>query len=377
MTDSRARRGHIVRVETFPVRLRFTEPEVSAKGSRTSFENVIIRLETVEGIVGWGEASGSTTGAPVEAVHAVIERTRPLLEGLSVFDTGELRRRIMVGGRLTNVVRLGHLACAGYDLACWDAAGKLANLPVAQLIGGRVRESVNCFAYSMKVDPDRVAADAAAAAAAGFAVVYVKVGFDRARDLALLEIRATVGDDVRIRVDANEGWTLPEARTMIKGMSRFDVEFVEAPIDGRNLSGMRDLRLTTDTPIAANEGIWSLPEAAEAIRHGACDVVVVGPLWLGGLLQVREMASLCDAHGVGYCLHAPPSSAIAMAASLQVLATIPRLGEGNQTYHLGHVVDDVCSGLHALGGGGLQVPAGPGLGIEVDEDRVRSEQSRP
>jgi L-alanine-DL-glutamate epimerase-like enolase superfamily enzyme len=97
----------------------------------------------------------------------------------------------------------------------------------------------------------------------------------------------------------------------------------------------------------------------------------VGPLWLGGLIQVREMAALCDAHGIGYCLHAPPSSAIAMAGSLQVLSTIAKLGEGNQTYHLGHVADDVCSGLRALGGGDLEVPGGPGLGIEVDEERVR------
>jgi glucarate dehydratase len=132
---------------------------------------------------------------------------------------------------------------------------------------------------------------------------------------------------------------------------------------------MCEIRRVGTVPVALNEGIWSLEETAAAIRLGACDVVVTGPLWLGGLLPLQQTGALCAAHGTGFCLHAPPSSAIAMAGALQVLATVPDLLDGSQTYHAGQLGEDVSQDL-VLADGCLCVPNRPGLGIEVDEDAL-------
>jgi glucarate dehydratase len=163
---------------------------------------------------------------------------------------------------------------------------------------------------------------------------------------------------------------------MLQRLEPFDLDFVEAPIDARNLSAMRELRASSSIPIAANEGMWSLREAAEAIRQGACDVVVVGPMWLGGLKPLQHLAALCAAHDVGYCHHAPPASSIATAAALHVLSTIPSLEDGNQSYYPRHLRDDVADGLGSLERGKLAVPLGPGLGIDVDESRVAAHAER-
>ena len=115
--------------------------------------------------------------------------------------------------------------------------------------------------------------------------------------------------------------------------------------------------------------IWSLAEAAQVIRLGACDVIVTGELWLGGLLPLQRVGALCAEAGIGLCLHAPPMTSIATAAGMHALATVPALLEGNQTY-LYHLREDVSESLGDRNAARLTIPLGAGLGIEVDESRI-------
>lgn len=371
------RGGRVVDVQVMAATFRFTESEVSAKGSRSEFSNVVIRVETEEGAVGWGEASGSTTGAPAEAVLECARLLAPRVRGLSVVDTATLRRRVMVESRLSNVNRLGNLACAGYDIAFWDAAGHLLGVPITHFLGGRLRTEIDTFAYSMQVDTDSVIADLQQAVAGGRSVVYLKAGYDDRRDLATANaVREAFGGSVRIRFDANEGWNVPQARRMLAELEPLGIDFVEAPIDGRNVSAMAALRRLTSIPIAANEGVWSLAEAGQMVEAGACDVIVVGPLWLGGLRQLQHLIGYCNSRDIGFCLHSPPSSSIAMGAALSVLAAADRIEDGNQSYHPRHVKDDLSDDLRPGTGGTLLVPEGPGIGIDVQEDRLQAAVDR-
>jgi glucarate dehydratase len=132
---------------------------------------------------------------------------------------------------------------------------------------------------------------------------------------------------------------------------------------------MRELRRTTRIPIAANQGIWSLSEAAAAIRAEACDVIVTGPPWVGGLLPFQRVGALCAETGIGFCRHAAPETSIGTVAGMHVLATVPKLLDGNQTY-LYHLAEDASDDLAPAFRARLPVPQGPGLGIQVDEERV-------
>ena len=181
--------------------------------------------------------------------------------------------------------------------------------------------------------------------------------------------REAVEPAIRIRVDANEAWDLATARRMSEALAPHDLEFIEQPTDARDLLGMRDLRRTTRVPIAANQGIGRRAEAAQAIRLEACDVIVTGELWLGGLLPLQRMGALCAETGIGLCLHAPPTTSIATAAGMHALATVPTLLEGNQTY-LYHLREDVCESLGDRNAARLDVPLGGGLGIKIDETRI-------
>src|SRR5262249_49569313 len=287
------------------------------------------------------------------------------------FETELIRSTMITGGRLANFRRLAHLAMAGFDMACWDAAGRLTGLPIHALMGGALRAEIDFYAYPLAKKPEAVAAEASQFADRGFSVVYLKVGMGNERDVETVRLtRAAVGSALCIRVDANEAWDIATARPMSDGVERYDLEFIEQPIDARDLLGLRELRRTTRVPVAANQGIWSLAEAAQAIRLEACDVIVTGELWLGGLLPLQRVGALCAEAGIGLCLHAPPATSIATAAGIQALATVPTLLDGNQTY-LYHLAEDVSDGLGDRNAARVPVPLGPGLGIEVDQARVQ------
>ena len=204
--------GRIARIDAIIVAVEFTEPETSATLERHGFENVLIRLETDDGAVGWGEASGAS-GAPVEAVRATVEALTPLAVGATVFDTEALRLRLLKRSRMANLRRLAHLALAGIDIACWDAAGQLLGRPIHELIGGAVRTEIDFYGYPLAKSPEQMAEEAASFLSDGFGVVYLKVGIDDRRDEQVVAaVREAIGDHVPIRVDVNEGWDLATAR---------------------------------------------------------------------------------------------------------------------------------------------------------------------
>jgi L-alanine-DL-glutamate epimerase-like enolase superfamily enzyme len=287
-----------------------------------------------------------------------------------VFEPELIRSALITGSRMANFRRLAHLSMAGFDMACWDAAGKLAGQPIHALMGGALRREIDFYAYPLAKKPQEVAEEARQFAKRGFSVVYLKVGLGNERDAETVRrTREAVGSALRIRVDANEAWDLATARRMSEALAPSDLEFIEQPIDARDLLGMRELRRTTRVPLAANQGIWSLAEAVQAIRLEACDVIVTGELWLGGLLPLQRVGALCAEAGIGLCLHAPPMTSIATAAGMHALATVPSLLEGNQTY-LYHLQEDVSESLGDRNAARLTIPLGAGLGIDVDESRI-------
>jgi L-alanine-DL-glutamate epimerase-like enolase superfamily enzyme len=258
---------------------------------------------------------------------------------------------------------------AGFDFACWDAAGKLLGRPIHELLGGAVRDQVDFYGYPLAKEPADVAEQSLRFVERNFSVMYLKAGLGHKRDLETVRlVRETIGPERSIRLDSNEAWDIRAARRIISALEPYEIEFVEQPIDARDLVGLRELRRSTAIPIAANQGIWSIADALQCIRLEACDVIVTGPYWVGGLLPLQRIGDICSESGIGFCLHAPPATS-GTAAGIQVLATLPSLLDGNQTY-LYHLAEDVSDSLGEKMSAKIAVPNGPGLGIDIDEARI-------
>jgi L-alanine-DL-glutamate epimerase-like enolase superfamily enzyme len=267
---------------------------------------------------------------------------------------------------------LGNAATAGIEMALWDICGKALGCPVHQFFGGLDTELVPFYWYIWVEDrqPETARQQAAEGVARGFKTMYIKIGFDLKNDLALARaIKDEVGDDIAVRVDANEAWSMFEAIDALQRFEDIGVEFVEQPINMHDISGLADLRERSKTRIGANQSAWLPWQVPEVLSRRAADVVVTDPHQLGGLVPFRDAAALCQLAGVPIIKHAFADLGITTIATAHVLGTMasPQLGHQQFLTILAH---DLLATPVKFIDGAIPVPTGPGLGIELDREAL-------
>ncbi|GGJ27623.1 mandelate racemase/muconate lactonizing enzyme family protein [Streptomyces brasiliensis] len=361
----------ITAIRATPVAVPYRTIETWAFGRRSGMVSVLVELETDEGLVGLGEcATYPSTGI----VLSVLDSLKGLVVGADPFRVERLVQRIDVVGTWHHV-KATSPAIAAVETACWDIVGKASGQPLVNLFGGRFRDSVEYFYYVASPDIDAVADEGRRAAAAGFRTCYLKVGSERIEtDVArVAALREGAGPDMSIRADANEAWSAGAAIRAVRAMEEYGLELVEQPVSGRNLTQMAYVRGRIDTPLLANEASWTRYDQLSVIQHGAADVLSVDNQMDGGLLNLKRSAGIAAAAGMTVLKHSLGELGVALAAATHVIAATPNFRHANQAYGA-LLTDDITVGF---GGGAenyrsghLPVPDGPGLGVELDRDRV-------
>ena len=359
----------VTALKTTVVAIPFTGEEKWAWGGRRGLSNVILEIETDEGLVGLGEAAGYPTP---EIVVAVIRSLEPLVVGENPFHIERiLKRMYAVGG--WHHVRASSTGIAAIEAACWDIAGKACGQPLVNLFGGPVRDRVEYMWYLVRKPAVQLADDARDAVKQGFRTLYLKVGGNRPEeDIELVAaIREGAGPDALIRVDANEAWSSGAAIRIIRELERYKLELVEQPVSARNLTEMAYVRSRIATPMLANEASWTRNDALEVITHNAADVISVDWQMDGGLLNMKRGAGMCEVAGLPVLKHSLGELGIATYAALHVMASTPNFLYANQSY-ASFLSDDIIegSGPIAYQDGRLSIPQGPGIGVSLDRDKL-------
>jgi len=359
----------ITALRATPVAIPFREDENWAFGARRGMVSILLEVDTDDGLVGIGEASAYPSA---EIVLAVIRSIEPLVVGEDAFAIERIMKRINVIGTWHHV-KATSPGIAAVEMACWDLVGKAAGQPLVNLFGGRVRDRVEYFYYLSRKSPADIGVDAKRGVAAGFHTLYLKVGSDDWRDdIERVEaVRDAAGPDALIRVDANEAWSSAAAIRILNEMERSGLELAEQPVSGRNLAEMAYVRSRIATPLLANEASWTRYDQLEVIRHGAADVVSVDNQMDGGLLNLKRSAGLCEVAGLPVLKHSLGELGVAMYAALHVIASTPNFLHANQGY-ASFLTDDIIRDASPLPyvDGCLDVPTAPGIGVELDDDRV-------
>ncbi|MFQ5959568.1 MAG: mandelate racemase/muconate lactonizing enzyme family protein, partial [Alphaproteobacteria bacterium] len=216
----------ISRLETFPVNVAYTHPEVSALTARYGITQVLVKLTTDDGLVGWGESPRTADAVNVERA---IEAMRPFVLGRDPWDKEAIARDVDWHGMWAFQPMTRNLAYSGIDMALWDVCGKACGQPLYRLFGGALRHEVDYFCYVHWDDLDGIAAQARDGVERGYTVFYIKAGVDAEREAAMLDaLRATIGRERKIRIDCNMAWSVPRAVRLINDWHRrFDIDFVE------------------------------------------------------------------------------------------------------------------------------------------------------
>lgn len=336
-----------------------------------------VRIETDDGLVGYGEACDSYGCSYAGVLATVIDQAfAPLLVGAELVAAEPLADRL----RLATRRRLGDQwvavqARSAVEIALWDIVAQAAGTSVARLIG-QVRERVAVYASStfLEEGPASFHADLVAPALErGVTMVKVRTGPDWRRDLATLaELRGLLGDDVELMVDGSETYTVPTALEIARGLAELGVRWFEEPVPQSARGAIATLAARSPVPIAYGEHLYGREDAVDAMRAG---VTVLQPdvSVSGGIAECREIAKLAAYHGARVVPHLC-AGPISLAATLVLAATVPAVRAIEYPLHLEPAWRSLGVGpelgIGAITGGTLAVPGGAGLGVTLDLDAV-------
>nr|WP_275004643.1 galactonate dehydratase [Promicromonospora iranensis] len=343
---------------------------------------LFLKIETDEGIVGWGEPVLEGRAASVAAA----------VDELSDYLIGKDPRRIEE--HWTVLYRAGfyrgggiHMsALAGIDQALWDIKGKALGVPVHDLLGGRVRDRIKVYSWIGGDRPAETAAAAKDAVERGFSAVKMngpeELQYLDSRDKVekvvanVAAVREAVGPDIGIGVDFHGRVHRPMARVLLDALQPFHLMFVEEPVLSEHVDGIADVLRSSATPIALGERLYSRWDFKDVITSGVVDIIQPDLSHAGGITEVRKIAAMAEAYDIAVAPHCPLGP-VALAACLQLDAVAynaviqeQSLGIHYNTSNdlLDYIADPTVFAYEA---GSVAIPQGPGLGIEVNEDYVR------
>ena len=366
----------IERIETIRVNVPFEAPIVWSQGYRASTTRTIVKIYTTEGIMGIGETRGD------DGIEEMIMEMGNKLKGESPFNIETILVKFHMKGYFHGY--FGLCAIAGIEIALWDIIAKKADRPLCDLIGGRYRDKVPFSGYVFfryknqetgaggEKSPEEIVEFCEKAIEEyGFDCLKLKGGaYHPNHEIAVLEaIRKKFGPDLKLRIDPNGCWSPQTAIKISQKLDDIGLEYLEDPCWG--IEGMSKLRKDIKIPIATNMCIVNFDSLPVGIRENAGDIILADAHKWGGIWATKKLAAVCETFCLGMSMHAGAELGISTAVNIHIAASTPQINYSiDGHYH--HEVDDIIlGGKHIYINGNMKVPDMPGIGVELDEEKVR------
>jgi muconate cycloisomerase len=347
---------------------------------------VLIRLTGANGTIGWGEAPaikdwggdyGRYYGETPETTRFVIENyLAPEVIGTQVGSIADLHLK------MDGAIKGYPYAKAAVEMAAYDLLGRALGLPVHALLGGRVRDTIP-VTHSIGLLPiDEAVDECVQVVKDGIHTIKIKVGVEADRDVEIVRrVSEAVGVHAELCVDANQGYSSPaEAIKVIRKMESADLKYVEQPVEG--LTAMAEVARVLDTPVMADESAWTAQDVLEIVERKAADVISIYTTKPGGLYKAMQLAAVAQAAGLPCNVNGSvetgvgnlanihlAAAAIAVTLSCVVPVSTPAEAQHGQIAGI-YYRDDLIKSPFNFVDGAVQVPDAPGMGIDVDEEKV-------
>ncbi len=345
-----------------------------AFGSHPGFSRIIVEVHTDEGLVGLGECYG---GASREGQ---LMELRPLLIGEDPFQLERIRWKLAAPSALKLFGNV--LGFAALEFACLDLQGKALRKPVCELIGGKLRDEIPFAAYlfyryanekgkgEVSSAPQMVAFARDLVKRYGFETLKYKNGvLPPDEEIETFVALREAFPKLKIRLDPNAAWSVTTAVRVARKLHGYDVEYLEDPV-----WGMRAMsRVNAKSPwvtLASNMSVFAFEDLVPNVAMDVLDVVLLDPHWYGGISRAKLAGQLCEAMGVDVGMHSGAEFGISQAAMLHLAASLPNMTVAPDS-HYHHLTDDILEGGKLkYKNGKMAVPAGPGLGVSLDRDKL-------
>lgn len=352
---------HITRVSVWLVEVPQKPPLAPYRShyrSTSTTQSGIVRVETSEGLSGWGEYNVN------------------FLPNLSSEKAEQAASAWLVGRDPLNVARF-HAECpletrlkSGVELALWDILGQSCGQPVWQLLGGLLRPEVELAACMGISSYEQAGQLANWYVEQGFTTLKTKAGSDMREDLEMVRgIRDATGTRLKLRVDPNTAYSPAQAAEFARQLEPYELQYLEQPILAEPLADACWLRLQSRTPIALNESVVDPASVWEILRLGAAEFILPDTHIAGGIWPCVQIGHVCEAAGVPCIMHCGHDLGPKTAAMLHVAGSVRAYSLANDCTYYG-LIEDVVVEPFAIKNGRMQVPTRPGLGVAGDIQKL-------
>jgi L-Ala-D/L-Glu epimerase len=349
------------------IHLPLIEPFVISYHTYDYMPSIIVKIETDEGMIGYGEgvADEHVTGETWEGTFHILKNTiAPALIGKKPLEIEKIH------DIMDKLIYAAPTAKAAIDIACYDLLGKKLNVPVYQLVGGRFHEEFPITHVLSIAEPEEMAKEAAKMKELGYRSFKMKVGTKTKDDVARIKaVRAEVGEDIAIRVDVNQGWKNSSSTiTALTELSEEGIDWVEQPVAADDIDGMVEVKSKTSIPLMIDEGLKGVREMREIIQKRAADKVNIKLMKCGGIYPAVKLAHQAELAGMECQVGSMVESSVGSAAgfhvafSKKIITSVELTGPLKFAKDIGNLKYEVPF---------IRLAEKPGLGIEVNEDTLK------
>lgn len=357
----------IKKISIYKISIPLKKPFVISLGPIYNADNIIVTLETKSGLTGTGECSPFMTinGESQETCFAVGQYLAKGLKGKDATDIAgnhDIMDRIIFGN--TSIK-------SAFDIAMYDIAAQQAELPLYKFLGGKKRKKI-ITDYTISIgDPEDMAARASQLKKEGFAIIKVKLGGAPSLDIERMKaIRKAVGKSVALRIDANQGWSLDDAITALKGMKDLEIQYCEEPIRRWDFMNLKTLRKKSPVKIMADESCFDEHDAERLISLKACDMFNLKLGKSSGIYRARKIIRLAEDAEMDMQVGGFMESKITMTANAHLALSSPNIKYFDFDTPMMFTKDPVSGGIKYQENGLVVLPEGNGLGACLEKKKL-------
>ncbi|PHZ86370.1 mandelate racemase/muconate lactonizing enzyme family protein [Paremcibacter congregatus] len=354
-------------IEISRLHIPFTQSIKVAIGEVMGTENIIVKITTGSGIVGWGEASPCCpyiTGDTADTNYQTAQQLAKLIIGKAAVAIEA--RMAEINGFIVGEPSIR----SAFDMALYDIAAKAANMPLYRFLGGERREIRTDLTIGWQETVEQTVAQAQAILDAGFDAIKMKTGRPGLCDVPHVKaVRELAGPDIAIKIDSNQGWDYPTAIANINAMKHLNLDYSEQPLKVWDYEGLARLRDKVNLPICADESVFTDKDALKLIKQGACDYLNIKLGKAGGIHMGLKINAIAEANGSKCMIGCFGESRLGLSAAAHLAMARPNITflDLDSAYHFKS--DPVIGGVtyDEKVGGLLHLPDTPGHGAEIDE----------
>lgn len=362
----------ITQVELYRLSIALKEPFITSLGRDDNAENVLVKIITDKGIIGFGECSPymAINGESQDTCFMVGQYFAKLFKGkdaLAIEDRIRDMDQLIYGNSSIK---------SAFDIALYDIASQHAGIPLYKFLGGKNDKTI-VTDYTVSIgEPDKMAADAVKIKNEGYPAIKVKVGRDGKKDVERMKaIRAAVGKDIPLRIDANQGWSVAEAIETLNALAPLDIQHCEEPIARWDFMNLPQVRKASPIPIMADECCGDEHDAERLLNLDACDYMNIKLGKAGGIFKALKIVELAKKKDLHLQVGAFMESRVAMTAFAHFSLCSPLIVHFDFDTALMFSEDPVSGGILYKANGVVEVPEKPGLGATIEENWLKKFKS--